>query len=79
MTETEAYQRLEAAATVVAGHANYSGKQTLVQSCLGDVEHRFGQGRLSSRQRTRLISILLGREGPASIRRDGVTPPPDRQ
>jgi hypothetical protein len=58
------YQRLEGAVSVVARHVEYPGKQGLVKTCMDEVEGRCLSGRLTYRQRDRLIALLLGRDAP---------------
>jgi hypothetical protein len=64
MLAVEQYERLEAAAAVVARHATFSTKNEVVRSCVRDVEQRFESGVLSYGQRVRLIAILLGQNVP---------------
>jgi hypothetical protein len=60
MLTIDEYERLEAAAVVVAHHARFDGRPHVVQSCVREVEERFESGSLSPGQRSRLIAILLG-------------------
>lgn len=60
MMTTEAYDRLEAAASAVASHASFRTKPHVVEACIHDVEDRYIRGTLSDAQRARLIRILNG-------------------
>ncbi len=60
MLTTDEYERLEAAAAVVARHSQFDGRPRVVQSCVREVEERYESGGLSLGQRARLIAILLG-------------------
>lgn len=64
MLTTDEYERLEAAAAIVARHSRFDGQPRVVQSCVREVEQRFEQGSLSLGQRSRLIAILLGEAMP---------------
>jgi hypothetical protein len=56
---TPSFDRLEQTVTVIAQHADYSGKQEVVADCLDDIEDRWGRGLLTLEQRFRLCAILI--------------------
>jgi hypothetical protein len=53
------FERLAQAATIIAQHADYSGKQEAVAECLDDVENRWTRGLLTLEQRFKLCAILV--------------------
>jgi hypothetical protein len=60
------FERLEQATTIIAGHADYPGKQAAVAECLDDIEDRWSHGLLTLEQRFRLCATLI--RGAASRR-----------
>ena len=53
------FERLEQVVTIIAQHADYSGKQEAVSECLGDIEDRWSRGLLTLEQRFGLCATLL--------------------
>jgi hypothetical protein len=44
---------------VIARHPDFPGKRDAVVECLGDIEERSREGRLTPAQRAELLGILL--------------------
>jgi hypothetical protein len=53
------FERLEQAVSLIALHADYSGKQKALAECLDDIEDRWARGLLTLEQRFRLCATLI--------------------
>jgi hypothetical protein len=61
------FERLEQVVTIIAQHADYSGKREAVAECLDDIEDRWVRGLLTLEQRLGLCATLLRGVLPAGV------------
>lgn len=72
MSETQHFQRLEQAVSLIARHPYYPGKQDAVDECLEDIEERCRLGILTEDQKSRLVSILVSADALEYVASPGV-------
>jgi hypothetical protein len=58
------FDQLEAAVVAIVDHEEVAEKPLALDECLADIDERYWEGSLTSGERRRLLSILLGVEPP---------------
>ena len=59
-TPAQEFEGLVRAVGVIARHPDFPGKRDALDECVGDIEERSREGRLTPAQRAELLGILLG-------------------
>ncbi|MBX6312550.1 MAG: hypothetical protein IRY99_06470 [Isosphaeraceae bacterium] len=55
------FERLEVVVSLIMRHPYYPGKESVLGECLEDIEARCQAGQISTEQRYRLRTLILGR------------------